>query len=156
MATCPVLQKETLFQTGDYAYRIPALIYLSKQKTLLAFAEKRLTKTDEHADLFVLRRGSYNADTHQVQVRQGPAAVAPAGMSQHILMGDLGAVEPGIDLTETHSGTFRMAEGFQYPTQTLLGFTRSKFCWLTTCFITCLTELPRILEHPRVGQFIVI
>lgn len=100
MATCPVLQKERLFQTGVYAYRIPALLFLSKQKTLLAFAEKRLTKTDEHAESLVLRRGSYSAATHQVQVRQDPAAVASAGMSQHMPMWVWGAVEPGGDLTE--------------------------------------------------------
>lgn len=69
MATCPVLQKETLFHTRDYAYRIPALLYLKKLKTLLAFAEKRVSKKDEHAEVIVLRRGSHNAATHQVQVR---------------------------------------------------------------------------------------
>nr|XP_021500310.1 sialidase-2 [Meriones unguiculatus] len=67
MATCSVLQKETLFQTGVYTYRIPALLYLKEQKTLLAFAEKRVSKKDEHAELIVLRKGSYDAATHQVQ-----------------------------------------------------------------------------------------
>ncbi|XP_031224172.1 sialidase-2 isoform X3 [Mastomys coucha] len=67
MATCPVLQKETLFRTGVYAYRIPALLYLKKQKSLLAFAEKRASKTDEHAELIVLRRGSYNGATNRVK-----------------------------------------------------------------------------------------
>lgn len=82
MATCPVLQKETLFRTGIHAYRIPALLYLKKQKTLLAFAEKRASKTDEHAKLIVLRRGSYNGATNRVKVSQDPAAVAPPGMAQ--------------------------------------------------------------------------
>ncbi|XP_028645395.1 sialidase-2 isoform X2 [Grammomys surdaster] len=67
MATCPVLQKETLFRTGANAYRIPALLYLRKQKTLLAFAEKRASKMDEHAELIVLRRGSYNEATNNVK-----------------------------------------------------------------------------------------
>ncbi|XP_038196019.1 sialidase-2 isoform X1 [Arvicola amphibius] len=82
MATCPVLQKETLFQTGVYAYRIPALLYLSKQKTLLAFAEKRLTKTDEHADSIVLRRGNYKTATHQVQW-QAEEVVTQARLEGH-------------------------------------------------------------------------
>lgn len=103
MATCPVLQKEALFQTGVFAYRIPALLYLSKQKTLLAFAEKRLTKTDEHADSIVLRRGNYKTATRQVQVRQDPAAVTPTGVSQRTPTWELGAVEPVIDLKE-HKG----------------------------------------------------
>ncbi|KAI5281347.1 Sialidase-2 [Manis pentadactyla] len=67
MATCPVLQKERVFQSGAYAYRIPALLYLPRQRTLLAFAEKRVSKKDEHAELIVLRRGSYDSSAHQVQ-----------------------------------------------------------------------------------------
>ncbi|XP_004427750.1 PREDICTED: sialidase-2 [Ceratotherium simum simum] len=67
MASCPILQKEKVFQSGAHAYRIPALLYLPQQKTLLAFAEKRRNKKDEHAELIVLRRGSYDASTHQVQ-----------------------------------------------------------------------------------------
>nr|XP_003418007.1 sialidase-2 [Loxodonta africana] len=67
MASCPVLQRESVFQTGDYVYRIPALLYLPQQKTLLAFAERRVSKVDEQAELIVLRRGGYNLTTHQVQ-----------------------------------------------------------------------------------------
>ncbi|KAM6178422.1 sialidase-2 [Rhynchocyon petersi] len=66
-ASCPVLQRETLFRSGDGAYRIPALLYLPQQRTLLAFSERRLSKRDEHAELIVLRRGSYDPSTHQVQ-----------------------------------------------------------------------------------------
>ena len=69
MASCPVLQKERVFQLGADAYRIPALLYLPQQKTLLAFAEKRMSKKDEHAELIVLRRGSYDTSTHRVQVK---------------------------------------------------------------------------------------
>ncbi|XP_016060117.1 PREDICTED: sialidase-2 [Miniopterus natalensis] len=67
MASLPVLQRETLFQAGAQTYRIPALLFLPQQKVLLAFAEKRTSKTDEHAELIVLRRGSYSASAHQVQ-----------------------------------------------------------------------------------------
>ncbi|XP_017193027.2 sialidase-2 [Oryctolagus cuniculus] len=67
MATCPVLQRETLFQLGSHTYRIPALLFLPQQKTLLAFVERRGSKTDEHAELIVLRRGDYDAATHRVQ-----------------------------------------------------------------------------------------
>ncbi|XP_036919388.1 sialidase-2 [Sturnira hondurensis] len=67
MAPCPALQKERVFRSGTHAYRIPALLYLPQQKTLLAFAEKRVSKKDEHAELIVLRRGSYSASTHQVK-----------------------------------------------------------------------------------------
>uniref|UniRef100_A0A8C0W6Z4 Sialidase-2 n=5 Tax=Castor canadensis TaxID=51338 RepID=A0A8C0W6Z4_CASCN len=67
MATCPVLQKFKLFQSGAQVYRIPALLYLPGQKTLLAFAERRLSKKDEEAEVIVLRRGGYNSTAHQVQ-----------------------------------------------------------------------------------------
>ncbi|KAB0356590.1 hypothetical protein FD754_000746 [Muntiacus muntjak] len=67
MASCPVLQRERVFQSGAHIYRVPALLYLPQQETLLAFAEERTSKKDEHAKLIVLRRGSYDATTHQVQ-----------------------------------------------------------------------------------------
>lgn len=79
MAPCHVLQKETVFQSGSHAYRIPALLHLPQQKTLLAFAEKRVSKKDEHAELIVLRRGRYDASTCQVQVWRDEAAIAPLG-----------------------------------------------------------------------------
>ncbi|CAI9152522.1 unnamed protein product [Rangifer tarandus platyrhynchus] len=67
MTSCPVLQRERVFQSGAHIYRIPALLYLPQQETLLAFAEERTSKKDEHAKLIVLRRGSYDATTRQVQ-----------------------------------------------------------------------------------------
>lgn len=76
MASLPILQKETVFKSGAQAYRIPALLYLPKQKTLLAFAERRKSKKDEDAELIVLRRGSYDESTHLVQVRQDEATLA--------------------------------------------------------------------------------
>lgn len=69
-----------MFQLGAHAYRIPALLYLPQQKTLLAFAEERTRKKDEHAKLVVLRKGSYNTSTHQVRVRQEVAVIALLGI----------------------------------------------------------------------------
>ena len=80
MASCPVLQREWVFQSGAHIYRIPALLYLPQQKTLLAFAEERTSKKDEHAKLIVLRRGSYNASTCQVQVRPDRGTTALLGI----------------------------------------------------------------------------
>ncbi|KAM9663684.1 sialidase-2 [Trichechus inunguis] len=82
MASRPVLQRESVFQTGDYVYRIPALLYLPQQNTLLAFAERRVGKADEHAELIVLRRGGYNSTTHQVQW-QDQEVVAQAQLAGH-------------------------------------------------------------------------
>lgn len=80
MASCPVLQKERVFQSGAHVYRIPALLYLPQQKTLLAFAEERTSKKDEHAKLIVLRRGSYSTSTRQVQVRPDRGTAALLGI----------------------------------------------------------------------------
>lgn len=80
MASLPVLQKERVFKSGAQAYRIPALLYLPQQKTLLAFAERRKSKKDEDAELIVLRRGSYDESTHRVQVRQDEATLALLGI----------------------------------------------------------------------------
>ncbi|XP_037377835.1 sialidase-2 [Talpa occidentalis] len=67
MAPCPVLQREPVFQSGAHAYRIPALLYLPGQRALLAFAEKRMSKKDEHAEVIVLRRGDHDVSAQQVQ-----------------------------------------------------------------------------------------
>ncbi|XP_049625277.1 sialidase-2 [Suncus etruscus] len=64
MATCPVLQKDSLFHLGSHAYRIPALLFLPKCSTLLAFAEKRKSKSDEQADTIVMRQGQLDASGH--------------------------------------------------------------------------------------------
>lgn len=80
MASLPILQKERVFKSGAQAYRIPALLYLPQQKTLLAFAERRKSKKDEDAELIVLRRGSYNESTHHVQVRQDETTLALLGI----------------------------------------------------------------------------
>ncbi|NIG59870.1 sialidase-2 [Pontoporia blainvillei] len=82
MASCPILQRERVFQLGAHAYRIPVLLYLPQQKTLPAFAEERTSKKDEHANLIVLRKGSYDASTHQVRWH-AQEAVAQAQMEGH-------------------------------------------------------------------------
>lgn len=69
MATCPMLQKDSLFPLGSHAYRIPALLFLPKCRTLLAFAEKRKSKSDEQADTIVMRQGQLDTSGH-VQVWQ--------------------------------------------------------------------------------------
>ena len=80
MVSCPVLQRERVFQSGALVYRIPALLYLPQQKTLLAFAEERTSKKDEHAKLIVLRRGSYDTSTRQGQVRPDKGTAALLGI----------------------------------------------------------------------------
>ncbi|XP_051855278.1 sialidase-2 [Antechinus flavipes] len=67
MVSFLVGQKDKLFQSREQTYRIPALIYLAQHHTLLAFAEQRAGKADEKAKKIVLRRGQYQAETHQVQ-----------------------------------------------------------------------------------------
>ncbi|XP_025965518.2 sialidase-2 [Dromaius novaehollandiae] len=67
MASLPVLEQETLFQNGTWSYRIPALLYLPRFSTILAFAEEREDVVDEHAKLIAMRRGVYDPTTHHVQ-----------------------------------------------------------------------------------------
>ncbi|NWJ11522.1 NEUR2 protein, partial [Crypturellus undulatus] len=67
MALLPVLEQETLFQNGTWSYRIPALLYLPRFSTILAFAEEREDVVDEHAKLIAMRRGEYDPNTHHVQ-----------------------------------------------------------------------------------------
>ncbi|XP_044306178.1 sialidase-3-like [Varanus komodoensis] len=53
-------RKATLFRQeapGGLTYRIPALLYLPPESTFLAFAEKRSSFRDEHAESLVMRRG---------------------------------------------------------------------------------------------------
>ncbi|XP_062983340.1 sialidase-3-like [Elgaria multicarinata webbii] len=52
--------KVTLFRQeapGGLTYRIPALLYLPPESAFLAFAEKRSSFKDEHAEFLVMRRG---------------------------------------------------------------------------------------------------
>ncbi|XP_062366940.1 sialidase-3 [Cinclus cinclus] len=56
---CPhFFPPETLFrQAGGVTYRIPALLYVPRDDSFLAFAEKRSSARDEDAKYLVLRRG---------------------------------------------------------------------------------------------------
>ncbi|XP_063047374.1 sialidase-3-like [Engraulis encrasicolus] len=47
-----------LFADKDYDFRIPALLYVREWNTFLAFAEKRRTSRDEHAENLVMRKGT--------------------------------------------------------------------------------------------------
>ncbi|XP_056420410.1 sialidase-4-like [Hyla sarda] len=44
-------------EKNGVTYRVPALLYIPRWLTLLAFAEERLSPDDAHANLLVLRRG---------------------------------------------------------------------------------------------------
>ncbi|XP_040204715.1 sialidase-4-like isoform X1 [Rana temporaria] len=46
-------------EKNGVTYRIPALLYIPRWSTLLAFAEERLSVDDAHANLLVLRRGTF-------------------------------------------------------------------------------------------------
>ncbi|XP_062376286.1 sialidase-3-like [Sardina pilchardus] len=54
---------ETLvFADKDHDFRIPALLYVKEWSTFLAFAEKRASSKDEHAENLVMRKGSRQPD----------------------------------------------------------------------------------------------
>ncbi|KAM8953211.1 sialidase-4 [Pelodytes ibericus] len=46
-------------EPNGVTYRVPALVYIPRWATLLAFAEERLSADDAHAELLVLRRGTF-------------------------------------------------------------------------------------------------
>ncbi|OCT78872.1 hypothetical protein XELAEV_18029962mg [Xenopus laevis] len=46
-------------EKNGVTYRVPALLYIPRWLTLLAFAEERLSADDAHANLLVLRRGIF-------------------------------------------------------------------------------------------------
>lgn len=59
-STTAQLQKQPVFKSNEAArhvYRIPALLYKEKSKTLFAFAEQRKTSKDESAEKLVMRTG---------------------------------------------------------------------------------------------------
>ncbi|NXM67743.1 NEUR3 protein, partial [Serilophus lunatus] len=66
---------ETLFRQGSgVTYRIPALLYIPREQSFLAFAEKRSSPRDEDAKYLVLRRGH----RHGSSVKWGPVEELPA------------------------------------------------------------------------------
>uniref|UniRef100_A0A8C5ECD6 exo-alpha-sialidase n=1 Tax=Gouania willdenowi TaxID=441366 RepID=A0A8C5ECD6_GOUWI len=57
-----VLRRSVLFrkEPNGVTYRVPALIYLSSSKRLLAFCEERLSPADSQAHLLVMRKGIFH------------------------------------------------------------------------------------------------
>uniref|UniRef100_A0A8C6T7Z7 exo-alpha-sialidase n=1 Tax=Neogobius melanostomus TaxID=47308 RepID=A0A8C6T7Z7_9GOBI len=53
--------KSVLFhkEPNGVTYRVPALLYLSGSKTMLAFCEERLSPSDSQAHLLVMRKGTF-------------------------------------------------------------------------------------------------
>ncbi|KAJ0022042.1 hypothetical protein NQD34_009532 [Periophthalmus magnuspinnatus] len=47
-------------EPNGVTYRIPALLYLSRSKTMLAFCEERLSPSDSQAHLLVMRKGIFH------------------------------------------------------------------------------------------------
>ncbi|KAK7882638.1 hypothetical protein WMY93_028812 [Mugilogobius chulae] len=47
-------------EPNGVTYRIPALLYISSSKTLLAFCEERLSPSDSQAHLLVMRKGTFH------------------------------------------------------------------------------------------------
>ncbi|KAJ7320633.1 hypothetical protein JRQ81_020144 [Phrynocephalus forsythii] len=71
--------KVTLFRQaapGGLTYRIPALLYLPSQSAFLAFAEKRASFRDEHAEFLVMRRGQKDGSS----VQWGPVEALETAM----------------------------------------------------------------------------
>ncbi|XP_074048607.1 sialidase-4-like [Macrotis lagotis] len=67
-------------EEGGVTYRIPALLYIPKRTTLLAFAEERLSPDDSHANVLVLRRGAF----HRTYVEWGDMRVVKtASLEEH-------------------------------------------------------------------------
>ncbi|KAM8977818.1 sialidase-3-like [Pelodytes ibericus] len=57
----PLPERTPLFvhELGGPVYRIPSLIYITEEKTFLAFAERRKNDEDVSAEYLVMRRGIY-------------------------------------------------------------------------------------------------
>lgn len=54
-------------ELNGVTYRVPALLYIHCVGKLLAFAEERLSADDAHANLLVLRRGSFYRNSVEVR-----------------------------------------------------------------------------------------
>uniref|UniRef100_A0A8C0IYW5 exo-alpha-sialidase n=1 Tax=Chelonoidis abingdonii TaxID=106734 RepID=A0A8C0IYW5_CHEAB len=63
------LQRESKVELSGVTYRIPALLYIPCMAKLLAFAEERLSIDDAHANLLVLRRGTFYRNYVEVNMR---------------------------------------------------------------------------------------
>ncbi|XP_060627270.2 sialidase-3-like [Anolis sagrei] len=79
-------EKVTLFHQeapNGLTYRIPALQYLPSESAFLAFAEKRSSFRDEHAEFLVMRRGKKEG----VSVQWGPQeSLVTAALPNHRTM----------------------------------------------------------------------
>ncbi|XP_059398046.1 sialidase-3-like isoform X3 [Carassius carassius] len=64
-------------------YRIPALLYISENKTYLAFAEKRKTPNDTDADKLVMRRGLWEEDKKNIKWDSGHQLLSSACLPNH-------------------------------------------------------------------------
>uniref|UniRef100_A0ABM5FVW9 exo-alpha-sialidase n=1 Tax=Pogona vitticeps TaxID=103695 RepID=A0ABM5FVW9_9SAUR len=72
-------EKVTLFcqaAPDGLTYRIPALLYLPSEPSFLAFAEKRTSFRDEHAEFLVMRRGRKDG----MSVQWGPVEALETAM----------------------------------------------------------------------------
>uniref|UniRef100_A0A8C1KP80 exo-alpha-sialidase n=1 Tax=Cyprinus carpio TaxID=7962 RepID=A0A8C1KP80_CYPCA len=71
------------FWKRQVTYRIPALIYISENKTYLAFAEKRKTPRDIDADKLVMRRGLWEDDKKKIEWDSGHELLTSACLPNH-------------------------------------------------------------------------
>lgn len=55
-------QKQTVFKSGAWVYRIPALFYERESETLLAFAEQRRTTDDSSTKMLVMKTGKLKTE----------------------------------------------------------------------------------------------
>ncbi|XP_053315860.1 sialidase-4-like [Spea bombifrons] len=71
-------------ERNGVTYRVPALLYIPRWATLLAFAEERLSADDAHANLLVLRRGIfYHNYVEWEDMRAVETAVLPGHRSMN-------------------------------------------------------------------------
>lgn len=80
-------RRQTLFwqeAQGGVTYRIPALLYLPRTHTFLAFAEQRCSIRDEDAKCLVLRRGWKHGASVKVIPRAPGASWRPGAQQTHL------------------------------------------------------------------------
>ena len=55
-------------EPNGVTYRVPALLYLSRSRSFLAFCEERLSPSDSQAHLLIMRRGTFYRNYVEVRV----------------------------------------------------------------------------------------
>lgn len=55
-------------EPNGVTYRVPALLYLSRSRSFLAFCEERLSPSDSQAHLLVMRKGTFYRNYVEVSV----------------------------------------------------------------------------------------